>query len=255
MQYIKEVKKKYFKYMRLYWWLGVICIMLAVGFIGIHTIKNIKDISKVENTLEEPNKKYGVHSMLKLKWQFELEKDSLTYEVEINNAKEYLQVLINLVNAGQVKEEINNYLVGKNYEKLGEDDEIVIWSSSYNIFDIVVFGNDNLQRTKEIEAYVRSELEKLAKEIYNVDFVECISEPSVMEATKTDAGYSLTNRLYEIEEKENNGETTYVDEKSDFVEQLISTENLLIVLSSIVLYMVLILLITSLGIQEQEVKK
>lgn len=256
-QYIIKILKQIWRNFKKFWWIGLICVILAVAFIVVTVLKdeaeanNVENVGQVESVpqSEEGRKLVGTQSMLKYDWGFLDIENSDIYEARIAEVRENLVVINNIVYTADFRDKINESLIQKEMEILTSEDVYIIGIISYDVMQINVYGYD-AERVIVIDEIVRNEVERISREIYVLDDMRCIVDPIVVEAINTDGTYSLTHNVYEKDDATVSVENETNDaiiEQTESVEkdyQLFNLKNIVILLSAFVLYFVIIVLIT-----------
>lgn len=236
-QDIKSLVIRFVNNLKKSWMLGTICVIAAVAFVVVTTFLVSDDAG---DEVAQSTSLIGVQSVVKINWGFESEdseqSNGAVYEAKVVAAKEDLAVITTLFDSGNVWNTINDRL--KEQEQIEiTDEDYVLKANGYNTIQIKVVGYD-AEAVQVIEKIVRDELETLVKNYYDVDAVDVISTPVVLEAETIGEEYILSNNKYEIEADTNN---LLVE---DGEKKLFSFPNIIIILSSVVLWIVIVALNT-----------
>ena len=229
--------KQYIKNLKHYWFIGVLCLVVSLAFVFVTSW--IKEDVELEGFVVETP--VGLQSVHQLVWGFEeenyIKEDGAVYQAEIEKAKEALQVIVDISKSGNFWNCIDKKLLEAGETALGESDYFIVTAKSYNVLDVQVFGMD-AERVETLELLVRMELLSLCEENYHVTKRQVLSEPVVLEAQRVGGGYVLTKALYQDDKEVEMGD--FVKEKKN----VFTFSNVVIVLSSLVLWAVIVLLLT-----------
>lgn len=233
---IRDILKNYLIRLKSLWWLGGIFVLVAIIFVVLTTII---DVNAEKNEIEDNKpEQVGVYSMIKLEWPFEEETKTEAYEAQINNARECGSVLCGIVYGGEFRAILDQKLKEENRKSLSVEDDFSIYLASYNVIAVKVFGKD-VERVQFIEEQIKNYIEGLANEIYGIDSVKRIMNPYPMKVEMVDGNYIFKEL---IDDKPDVSPSIYEDK--NIIESLLSMSNIIIVLSSFVLYAVIVLLIS-----------
>lgn len=249
-QYIKEYIRDFFKNLKKYWVLGIVFVLISVVFVVVSSMMEMKANSDVQQgvqpvVVEETKQLVGIHSMSMIEWKFEEKENSELYEVELELAKENLKIIVEVVGTGDFRNEINKMLESRGCDVLNSEDVVYFTAKSYNVIDVKIFGYDS-EKLEIAEELIRTEINKLATELYDIDSIKCISNPILLNAQVVDDVYYVESTVYEknvkSEEQTQIQQTTQTEQ--NILLYIMSLRNIVVVLSSVALYMVIVLLIT-----------
>lgn len=230
-------KEKLFCNLKKYWWIILVCIVLALGVrvasAAIET-NSSNEFENTENEMEEETEDIcGKNIIVDIVWDAEIKSD-----VEYTLRRDDLEEIRGVITSYDFIVEINEQLKKSEYEKLKTSDIIVIEIVSSDRLSFYITSHGDGERATYILDKTMELVMKNAIENYSVDSYEVVTESDVVSPTILNGRYyfypAVEDEKEDIVEDENS-----VQQRSGLIEGVV-----LIVLAAFIGALIILLLIT-----------